>query len=280
MSYHRKEVDKFLDYDSLKVNSTIDTKTMTNDKVEVELQFSDSFDPSDKIIAETKFEVEFNEEGKLETNDIELVNNDPEFFMAVLQAKYDRDGEGEKVDLSASYDTMFMEAVGGRVSEDIEHDIQKIMRMDMEEPEIEVDDIEIEMEEHEFDFTGTLNPKDAFRQAFIVNGEQVAFTYEVDSGVDENSIVQGAVLGQDVEGNEPNYSVYAPDYVEENGYSEDKLYEIFEGLSETEKDNKVFELKSKIDEMALDNYKEKVSELEEPKQEKKQEKNKGFGMSM
>jgi hypothetical protein len=147
-------------------------------------------------------------------------------------------------------------------------------------PEIEVDDIEIEMEEHEFDFTGTLNPKDAFRQAFIVNGEQVAFTYEVDSGVDENSIVQGAVLGQDVEGNEPNYSVYAPDYVEENGYSEDKLYEIFEGLSEIEKDNKVFELKSKIDEMALDNYKEKVSELEEPKQEKKQKKSKGFGMSM
>lgn len=272
MSYHRKEVDQFLDYDSTKINTALVMDSMDHNSAEVELQFYDVFDPSDNIIAETKIEVEFDEAGELETSTLDMLNQDPEFFEAVLQKKYDRDGEGQKVDFKGGYDEMFIEAVAGRVSEDIEHDIQQVMRMSNEAPEIEVDDVEIEMEEITVEGNN-------FRQAFIVDGEQVAFTYEVTTEVDED---MGFYLSYDGEAEEPEYELFASNDIPENQYSRNKLQEIFEGMDDMESIRKFSELSSKIDEMALDNYKAEISqpELEEPKQEKKQKKSKGFGMSM
>ena len=274
MSYHRKEVDKYLDYDdSTKINSRLELNTMDHNSAEVELQFYDVFDRNDNIIAETKIKVEFNEAGELETSTLDMLNQDPEFFEAVLQKKYDRDGEGQKVDFEGGYDEMFMEAVAGRVSEDIEHDIQQIMRMTNEAPEIDVDDIEIELEE--ITLKGFDGQVVDLRQAFVVNGEEIAFNYEIDDGNDEDMAFYQSHDGKDVE---PEYEMYAPAIIEENEYSRKKLEEIFAGMDDSDVASKMGELRSKLDEMALDNYKSEIAKPEEPKQ--KQKKSKGFGMSM
>lgn len=275
MSYHRKEVDKFLDYDSTKINSRIDIDTMDHNSAEIELQFYDVFDPNDNIIAQTSINVEFNEDGELETSTLDMLNQDPEFFEAVLQQKYDREGEGEKVDLEGAYDEMFMEAVAGRVSEDIEHDIQKMMRMTNEAPEIDVDDIEIELEE--ITLKGFDGQVVDLRQAFVVNGEEIAFNYEIDDGNDEDMAFYQSHDGKDVE---PEYEMYAPAIIEENEYSRKKLEEIFAGMDDSDIASKMGELRTKLDEMALDNYKSEIAKPEEQEQEKKQKKSKGFGMSM
>lgn len=275
MTTHRNEVDNFLDYDTTKVNTTIDMDSMTHNTATMEVQYQESLNPDRGVIAEANIEVEFDEQGKLDTTSLEMVNQNPELFMAVLQEKYDKEGEGQQVDPESNYDVMFMEALAGRVQEDIEHDLGKVIEYENSLMELDPADEGIEVE---FDMEGEGSLE-------LVEGtkDTYHFTQDVSFGDDSNAVAFRVTPSEDGELNISSFDENGQDMNQDvaqkieasfdSKYDEHKVREfvkdeVMPSLTETARDSI---------EDAYEAYKDEL-EVEEPK--KKQKKSRSLGMSM
>lgn len=277
MSYHRNEVDGFLDYNKEKINTRIDSESTANEdywSVKVELQFQDALDPRDIVISEAMVEVEYDDDGKLETTSLEIVNQDPEFFMDVLQAKYDKEGEGQQVDLENGYDEMFMEATAGRVVDDIEYDLEKLVRYSHSLMEL---DPKEEGDEIEFEILSEGNME-------LIEGTENTyhFMYDVTFGDDANGVAFRVTPSEDgnhmishFDENEQHMNADVGEKIKASfgiKYDEQKVEEFID-------DEVMPKLTETAREAFDDKYKEELNVEPEPEKPKKK-KSQNLGMSM
>lgn len=276
MSEQRKELDQFLNHSGTKISTNIVNDIMSSSNVDVELKFYDISDANnDEIISSTTINVDFNNYNRIETTEIELMNQCPEFILDVLKHKYEID-EKDKEDNLKNYDdiekqdAVFMEAVASKVLEDIENDYMHIMYYGTEKSEIDVDDIEIDIKSSEIIEYDVSHEDDALME--------IEYQYEADLMVDDQSLK--VIIDLDKRTDYSDKDILVTEVLDDETNNELEKVAIqaikARGFNNPDQDD-VFSLVSKIEE-EIENQLKEDQKPEEPKQ--KQKKSKGFGMSM
>lgn len=258
MSYHRQEVEEFLEK-----NGVIETKADIERVGEAEISFlyRDPINPSDDITCSGSATIEFNEKGEVETSTLDIINQDPDFFIEVLQAKYDRDSEGEQVDFESGYDSGFMEALAGIINEQAEQEIKNVIEYSnrISQPDVTPDDVlldtagKIEVEKIDENIA-------MLYQDVSINGEEICIAFK--ASVENNKIT--GLTGNDEYENDMNDDI------------RDRVRDIFQTGDynyETVREN-TNEVMSRLAHMVKN---EAETEL---KREAKKEKKRSIGLSM
>lgn len=119
----REELKDFMKNHMMKLDCDLDVDTITDESGIVNIKLNDTSNTDNTAPQETSIEVHFDEYGRLETNSMEVVNQEPEFFKGLIQKIFNENNIQEDIDLNNEFDSLMMEAIAERILESAELDI-------------------------------------------------------------------------------------------------------------------------------------------------------------